>query len=74
MAVAARSWHRTGLGTVLASYLINLPRSADTAVHAVDDIVLQASGAGAERFHGYMEQSDVYRVVVDALALGTATN
>ncbi len=47
----------------------NLPRSADTAVHAVDDVVLQASGPGAERFHGYMEQSDVYRVIADVLAL-----
>lgn len=47
----------------------NLPRSADTAVHAVDDIVLQASGAGAERFHGYMEQSDVYGVIAEVLAL-----
>ncbi|MBP7240959.1 alkaline phosphatase [Amaricoccus sp.] len=47
----------------------NLPKSADTGVHAVDDILLQASGAGAERFHGYMEQSDVYRVIAEILAL-----
>lgn len=50
----------------------NLPKSADTAVHAVDDIVLQADGAGADRFHGYMEQSDVYRIVADLLALAPA--
>ena len=50
----------------------NLPRSADTAVHAVDDMVLQATGAGAERFHGYMEQSDVYRVIAEAMALAPA--
>lgn len=47
----------------------NLPRSADTAVHSVDDVVLQASGPGAEKFRGYMEQSDVYRVIAEALAL-----
>lgn len=47
----------------------NLPKSADSAVHSVDDVLLQASGAGAERFHGYMEQSDVYRVIAEALAL-----
>lgn len=49
----------------------NLPRSADTAVHAVDDVVLQATGPGAESFKGYMEESDVYRVLIDAIALGS---
>ncbi|MBL3607941.1 alkaline phosphatase [Rhodovulum sulfidophilum] len=52
----------------------NLPKSADTAVHAVDDVVLQATGPGAEEFKGYMEQSDVYRVLVDAFALGAPRN
>jgi alkaline phosphatase len=52
----------------------NLPKSADTAVHAVDDVVLQATGPGAENFKGYMEESDVYRVLADALALSPATN
>jgi len=50
----------------------NLPKDNDTAVHAVDDVVLQATGPGAEAFKGYMEQSDVYKVLVDAFALGTA--
>jgi len=48
----------------------NIPASGDSGVHAVDDVVLQASGPGAERFKGYMEQSDVYRVIAEALALG----
>lgn len=48
----------------------NIPKEGDTGVHAVDDIVLQASGPGSEGFRGYMEQSDVYRVLVDAFALG----
>ena len=47
----------------------NLPRAEDSAVHAVDDVVLQATGAGAEEFKGYLEESDVYRVLADALAL-----
>ncbi|MTH36302.1 alkaline phosphatase [Paracoccus limosus] len=47
----------------------NLPRENDTAVHAVDDIVLQATGPGAEAFKGYMEQSDVYKVLADVFAL-----
>lgn len=49
----------------------NIPRSGDSGVHAVDDIVLQATGPGSESFKGYMEQSDVYRVLADVMALGT---
>ena len=52
----------------------NLPKSSDTAVHAVDDVVLQADGPGAEGFHGYMEQSDIYRVLADAFALAPQAN
>ena len=48
----------------------NIPRNGDTGVHAIDDVVLQATGPGAEAFKGYMEQSDVYRVLADVLALG----
>ena len=49
----------------------NIPKEGDSGVHAVDDVVLQAVGPGSEGFRGYMEQSDVYRVLVDAFALGT---
>ncbi len=51
----------------------NIPKSSDSAVHAVDDVVLQATGPGAEGFKGYLEESDVYRVLVDAMALAPAT-
>lgn len=50
----------------------NIPRNNDSTAHAVDDIVLQATGPGAEGFKGYMEESDVYRVLADTFALGTA--
>ncbi|MGV8939416.1 MAG: alkaline phosphatase [Allorhizobium sp.] len=49
----------------------NLPKSESTGQHTVDDVVLQAAGPGADGFKGYMEESDVYRVLVDAFALGT---
>jgi alkaline phosphatase len=48
----------------------NIPKDGDTGVHAVDDVVLQAQGPGAEGFKGYMEESDVYRVLADVMALG----
>ncbi|WP_421578891.1 alkaline phosphatase [Shinella sp. M31] len=50
----------------------NIPKDEDSGVHAVDDVVLQAAGPGSEGFRGYMEQSDVYRVLADTFALGTA--
>ncbi|RLM25160.1 alkaline phosphatase [Brenneria alni] len=46
-----------------------LPRSSDTGVHSVDDMVIQASGPGAERIRGYMENTELFRVIVDALAV-----
>ncbi len=52
--------HRTG----------NIPKDESSAVHAVDDVVLQATGPGADAFKGYMEESDVYKVLADALGLG----
>jgi alkaline phosphatase len=48
----------------------NIPKDESTAVHAVDDVVLQATGPGSNAFKGYMEESDVYRVLADALGLG----
>lgn len=50
----------------------NIPKEDDTGVHAVDDVVLQATGPGSEGLRGYMEQSDVYRVLADTFALGKA--
>ncbi|KAA8996391.1 alkaline phosphatase [Affinibrenneria salicis] len=46
-----------------------LPRSVDTGVHSVDDMVIQASGPGGERIHGYMDNTELFRVIVDALAV-----
>jgi len=48
----------------------NIPKEGDSGVHAVDDVVLQSTGPGSEDFKGYMEQSDVYRVLADTMALG----
>jgi alkaline phosphatase len=48
----------------------NLPRSADTGVHAVDDVVIFAEGPGAAKVRGYMENTKVFRIIAEALALG----
>jgi len=48
----------------------NLPRSADTGTHTADDVILTAVGPGADEFHGFMENVEVFRVVATALGLG----
>ncbi|MDR0665087.1 MAG: alkaline phosphatase [Helicobacteraceae bacterium] len=48
----------------------NLPRSNDTGVHSVDDMIVQATGPGAEAIRGYMDNTELFRVIADALALG----
>ena len=36
----------------------------------MDDAVLTAMGPGSEDFHGFMENVEVFRVMVNALGLG----
>ncbi|WP_280514821.1 hypothetical protein [Candidatus Symbiopectobacterium sp. 'North America'] len=35
----------------------------------MDDMVIHASGPGGEKIRGYMENTELFRVIVDALAL-----
>ncbi len=48
----------------------NLPREANTGVHAADDVVLTAMGPGAEAFRGRIDNTRVFRVIATALGLG----
>ncbi len=50
----------------------NLPRTAEGGVHTMDDVVLDAVGPGSERVHGFMDNTDVFRVMAGALGLGGA--
>lgn len=45
------------------------PRGANNGVHAGDDVVLTATGPGADKVHGQMENTDLFRIMADALAL-----
>jgi alkaline phosphatase len=49
----------------------NLPPSLNSGVHAADDVVLTASGPGAEMFHGRIDNTRVFRIMTTALGLGT---
>ena len=48
----------------------NLPITAASGVHSADDGVLTAMGPGAERFHGHLENTKVFRIIAQALGLG----
>jgi alkaline phosphatase len=48
----------------------NLPHSASDGVHSADDAVLTAMGPGSENVHGFMDNTEVFQVMVGALGLG----
>lgn len=48
----------------------NLPSNQESGVHTADDAVLNAIGPGSEQFHGFMDNTEVFRVMVESLGLG----
>ena len=48
----------------------NLPMTTRGGVHSGDDVVLTASGPGAEMFHGRIDNTAVFRAMATALGLG----
>jgi alkaline phosphatase len=52
----------------------NLPRLANSSVHSGEDIILTASGPGSEGVRGQMDNTDVFRVMAEALGLGSASS
>lgn len=49
----------------------NLPFTARSGVHAADDVVLTATGPGADVFHGRVDNTFVFRAMARALRLGS---
>jgi alkaline phosphatase len=41
-------------------------------VHSGEDVVLTASGPGSDRVRGQMDNTEVFRVIAEALGLGSA--
>ena len=64
----ANEQYRSAPGATLRSG--NLPRSASQGVHTGEDVVLTAVGPGAERVSGFLDNTEVFRVIVEALGLG----
>ncbi len=50
----------------------NLPRQIGAGVHAADDVILTASGPGAEQFRGHLENTRVFRALATALGLSNS--
>jgi alkaline phosphatase len=50
----------------------NLPKDANSGVHSADDVVLTAMGPGSEQFRGRIDNTRVFRVMTNALGLGSA--
>jgi alkaline phosphatase len=50
----------------------NLPAMMGASVHSGEDVILTATGPGSERIHGSMDNTDVFRIMADALGLATA--
>jgi alkaline phosphatase len=49
----------------------NLPSHQAVGVHTADDAVLNAIGPGSEKFKGFMDNTEVFKVMVQTLGLGS---
>ncbi|WP_291869160.1 alkaline phosphatase [Bradyrhizobium sp.] len=50
----------------------NLPAMMRASVHSGEDVILTAAGPGSERVRGSLDNTDVFRVIADALGLAPA--
>ena len=64
----ANERYKNSPGTKLR--LGNLPASINSDVHSGEDVILTAVGPGSDRVHGQMDNTEVFRVIAEALGLG----
>ncbi|KAA0077688.1 alkaline phosphatase [Tardiphaga sp. P9-11] len=63
----ANEKYRNAPGSMLR--LGNLPAMMGASVHSGEDVILTATGPGSDRVRGAMDNTEVFRVMVDALGL-----
>ncbi|MET0721896.1 MAG: alkaline phosphatase [Tardiphaga sp.] len=63
----ANEKYRNAPGSMLR--LGNLPAMMNASVHSGEDVILTATGPGSDRVHGSMDNTEVFRVIADALGL-----
>jgi alkaline phosphatase len=51
----------------------NLPKYLNQGVHSGEDVVLTATGPGSELVRGQIENTEVFRIIAEALGLGRTT-
>ena len=51
----------------------NLSKLMNSSVHSGEDVVLTATGPGSDRVRGQIDNTEVFRVMVEALGLGQGT-
>jgi alkaline phosphatase len=66
----ANEQYRYAPGAVLRAG--NLPAMMNASVHSGEDVILAAAGPGSDRVHGQMENTEVFRIMAEALGLGHA--
>ena len=49
----------------------NLPKYMNSSVHSGEDVILTATGPGSERVRGQLDNTEVFRVMVEALGLSS---
>jgi alkaline phosphatase len=49
----------------------NLPAMMNASVHSGEDVILTATGPGSERFQGSMDNTEVFKVIAEALGLAS---
>jgi alkaline phosphatase len=48
----------------------NLPAMINSGVHSGEDVILTATGPGSERVRGQIDNTEVFRIIAEALGLG----
>ncbi len=49
----------------------NLPRSSNSGVHTAEDVILTGTGPGSELVSGFIDNTDLFRIMAEALGLGS---
>ena len=60
--------YRTMPGAMLR--LGNLSKYMAASVHSGEDVILTAAGPGSDRVHGQIDNTEVFRIIAEALGLG----
>ena len=67
----ASTWQTPNTRTSRAHFVEgNLPRNEPQGVHTVDDLVVTARGPNSDQIKGFMNSTEIFRVMAEALALG----